>query len=178
MKNFFEGKSSQEISPSLPPGLVKFGEKWVRSQPIAIPGHRSMCYILGKFDTVVEFDDGSYGVIDFKTSQIKGSHIQLYTRQLHAYVYALENPAPGKPHLSPITKLGLLCVEPDDMSKNSGGRISYTGNVSWIECIRDDMRFQEFLGEVLYVLDRPDLPLASSNCGWCKYRENARESLL
>ena len=32
---------------------------------------------------------------------------------LQAYKYALENNREGKPHLSPITKLGIIVFEPD-----------------------------------------------------------------
>jgi len=67
MKNYYEGKSSAEISPELPIGKVTFGEKWVQSQPIILPGHETGCFIRGKFDTVVSFSNGSYAVIDFKT---------------------------------------------------------------------------------------------------------------
>ena len=84
MKDFCEGKRSEEISPELPPGVVMHGEKWVESEPIELPGRTSTCFVRGKFDTVVEFDDGSYGVIDFKTTQTKREHVSLYGRQLHA----------------------------------------------------------------------------------------------
>jgi len=175
MKEFFEDKSTAEISSDLPPGVVKFGEKWVESQPIIIPGHNSQCYIRGKFDTVVEFEDGSYGVIDFKTSEAQSAHIQLYTRQLHAYAYALENPAPGKLSLSPITKLGLLCVEPTRIYRESDGRISYSGEATWIECPRNDDQFLDFIGQVLSVLEQPEPPPPAPSCGWCEYRDIARQ---
>ncbi|MFQ5874584.1 MAG: hypothetical protein ACE5JL_12395, partial [Dehalococcoidia bacterium] len=69
MQRYFAGKSTEEFDPSLPPGVVEFGEKWVESRPISVPGHAATCYIRGKFDTVVKFEDGSYGVIDFKTTE-------------------------------------------------------------------------------------------------------------
>ena len=115
MKQYFSGKSTTDIAPTLPPGVVGFGEQWVESQPISLPDHTSTCFIRGKFDTVVRFEDGSYGVIDFKTSESRSEHVPLYSRQLHAYAYALENAAPGKLQLSPVSRLGLLCVEPSQM---------------------------------------------------------------
>ncbi|MEA3311951.1 MAG: PD-(D/E)XK nuclease family protein [candidate division WOR-3 bacterium] len=178
MKAFFEGKPIDEIATTLPAGVVRFGEKWVESQPIAIPGHTSQCFIRGKFDTVVEFEDGSYGIIDFKTSETKSEHIPLYSRQLHAYAYALENPAPGKLALGPITKLGLLCVEPTHIDRGPDGRISYVGDVAWIECPRNDAQFMDFLGQVLDVLEQPEPPPAASSCGWCRYRNTARRTGL
>jgi ATP-dependent exoDNAse (exonuclease V) beta subunit len=55
--------------------MEQFREKWVESQPISLPGHLSTSYIKGKFDTVVRFEDGSYGVVDFKTSTSKPTHL-------------------------------------------------------------------------------------------------------
>src|SRR5437764_951732 len=108
MKNFYSGKRTHEIAEGIPLGVVKLGENWVTSQPIVVPGRSSTCFVKGKFDKVVRFDDGTYGVIDFKTSQRKSDHVPLYSRQLHAYATALENPAPGTLHLAPVTRLGLL----------------------------------------------------------------------
>jgi hypothetical protein len=178
MKDFFAGKSTAELASELPPGAVHFGEQWVESEPISLPGHSATCFIRGKFDTTVKFDDGSYGVIDFKTSEAKPEHISLYGRQLHAYAYALENPAPGKLRLSPISKLGLLCVEPRQMVQAEQGDYSYLARPAWLECPRDDAAFLAFLGEVLEVVARPEPPAASEKCGWCRYRETARQTRL
>ena len=35
---FYLGRSTADISPTLPPGSVKLREGWVKSEPIAIPG--------------------------------------------------------------------------------------------------------------------------------------------
>jgi hypothetical protein len=178
MKTFFMGKPTGEIAPALPAGVVRLAEKWVQSRPIVVPGHTARCFIRGKIDVLVEFEDGSYGVVDFKTSWTKGSHIPLYSRQLHAYAYALEHPAPGKLALGPISQLGLLCVEPTHMHREPDGGISYVGDVAWIECPRDDAQFMGFLGQVLDVLEQPEPPPAAPACGWCTYRDEARRSGL
>ena len=169
MNEFFEGKSSTLISTELPSGTIRYGESWVESTPITIPGVDSTCFVRGKFDTVVEFDDGSYGVVDFKTSSTRSEHMPLYTRQLHAYAYALENPAPGRLGLAPVKKLGLLCVEPTGMNKDREGKISYLGVPEWIECERNDGEFIRFLTDVVRVLELPETPDASGSCSICKY---------
>ena len=178
MNEFFNGLSSSEVDPSLPPGTVAYGESWVESEPITIPGHTSTCFLRGKFDSVIRFEDGSYGVIDFKTTNTRGHHLPLYSRQLHAYAYALENAAPGKLALSPVTRLGLVCVQPMDISRDAEGRISYIGEVRWIEFNRDDDGFMRFLGEVMDVLELPEPPEASPSCALCKYRDDARRTQL
>lgn len=113
LKSHYDGKPTNELHIDLPPGVVSHGEKWVRSQTIEVPGHESACYINGRFDIVVSFDDGTYGIIDFKTSKPSKESAWTYSRQLHAYAYALEHPALGKLALSLVTKLGLLYFYPD-----------------------------------------------------------------
>lgn len=71
MKTYFEGKSASEFIPNLPPGIIQHGTKTVVSQPIKLAGHALDCYITGRFDTVVRFNDGSYGVVDFKNIHTK-----------------------------------------------------------------------------------------------------------
>jgi CRISPR/Cas system-associated exonuclease Cas4 (RecB family) len=177
MKDFFAGKNTHEIFPGLPPGLVQFGEKWVESQPISLPEHSSICYIRGKFDTVVRFDDSSYGVVDFKTSTPKPTHLAFYGRQLHAYAYALEHAEVSKFSLSPISRLGLLVVEPNEMERTADGRIAYLGEVTWQEVPRDEAAFLLFLGEVMSVLEQPTPPEPAEKCAYCQYRQPTQASL-
>ncbi|HUV29206.1 MAG TPA: PD-(D/E)XK nuclease family protein [Anaerolineales bacterium] len=176
MKEFFYQLPAEEISPALPPGQVAYADKWVYSAPISFPHHSSSCYIRGIFDTVLQFDDQSFAVVDFKTSQPKSEHVAFYSRQLHAYSYALENPHPGKFSLSPITMLGLLCVEPVQMNRTEQGNLAYEGQVTWLECPKDDKTFLEFIDGVLEVLDAPAPPAAHPKCSFCNYRENARQT--
>ena len=178
MKNYFAEKTTRDISPDLPDGTVEFGEKWVQSEPISVPGHQSTCFIRGKFDTVVRFEDDSYGVIDFKTTAMKGGDSSVYSRQLHSYAYSLEHPAPGKLGLAPVTRLGLLCVEPVEMLSFGEGAYAYRAQPTWVECPRDDRAFLGFLGQVLDVLDSPEPPEGSPTCKWCHYRDAARDNLL
>lgn len=174
MKDYFKGRSTAELAPSLPAGVVQHGERWVESQPVQIEGRAAACYLRGKFDTVVQFDDDGYGVVDFKTSEAKPAHLSFYSRQLHAYAYALEHPAPGKLSLQPVTRLGLLVVEPQAMQRTPDGRIAYLGSVTWQEMPRDDAGFLTFLGEVLAVLDSPEPPPPGESCKYCEYRSDAR----
>ena len=178
MKNYYSGKRTEEIAEGVPPGIVTFGEKWVESTPIRFDGHTSTCFVKGKFDTIVQFNDGSYGVIDFKTSQTKSEHVPLYARQLHAYAHALENPKLGNFSVSPVSRLGLLVFEPKKYTQGKTGLVGFAGNVTWIEVKRDDNSFKKFLEAVLDILDLPEPPPSSSECGWCRYREETRSSGL
>ena len=174
MKDFYRGMRCESISPDLPHGVVEFSEKWVQSEVLTIPNQSDTCYIKGKFDSVFKFDDGSYGVVDFKTSSRSDAHIPLYSRQLHAYALALERPAPQRFGLNPVSKLGLLVFEPEAYRQGIDGRASLEGSLSWIGVERDDAAFLGFLSEVLDVLGHSDPPEPNLTCGWCKYRLESR----
>jgi hypothetical protein len=176
MKDHFQGQPTHRMHPSLPPGIVQFGGGRVQSLPISLPGHLESSYILGNFDSILAFDDGSYAVVDFKTSDPKPEHVAFYGRQLHAYTYALENPAPGKFGLRPVNRLGLFIVKPNGMAQQDDGRIAYLGNVTWLEVPRDDVSFFAFLDQVMTVLQGGNPPPASETCTWCQYRNLAREN--
>ena len=178
MKDFFTGRSTSDLSPMLPAGSVKFAEKWVHSQPLAFAGHAGSCYIRGKFDTLVEFEDGTYGIVDFKTSEAKPEHLAFYSRQLHAYAYALEHPSPGGLALSPISRLGLLCVEPISLMQEGIDSLSFEGKVTWQECPKDEKSFLEFILLVVNTLEMAEPPKKGKNCSYCDYREAARLNSL
>ncbi len=172
-KVFYADKRTEEFCPQLPPGIVLYGEKWVQSQPIGSSAYHS-CFIKGKFDAVVKFDDGSYGVIDFKTASPSDEKAEMYGRQLHAYSYALENPSDGALHLTPISKLGLIFFEPDIFEQQSLERQIFSGRVVWIEVARNDEAFRGFISEVMQVLVMETPPKASSDCAWCQYRDKMK----
>jgi CRISPR/Cas system-associated exonuclease Cas4 (RecB family) len=169
LKDHYTGKGTQEVHPALAPGVVKYGEQWVRSEPIRVPGHDATCFINGRFDIVTDFSDGSYGVIDFKTGNPKEEYAELYGRQLHAYAYALEHPARGALHLSPVTQLGLLYFYPSRVNQVHIEDLSYEADISWIPIKKDEERFLRFIGEVLAVLESPRPPAPSPTCMWCAY---------
>ena len=169
LKDHYDGKPTNELHVDLPSGVVSHGEKWVRSQNIKLSNHESTCYINGRFDIVLSFDDGSYGIIDFKTSNPSKDSANMYSRQLHAYAYALEHPAANALALSPITKLGLLYFYPDNINQQSVDRLNYGAEIVWVEVEKDEEGFLNFIDGVLDVLELPEAPGCSSSCQWCGY---------
>lgn len=166
-KDYYSGRRTEEFCPELPPGVVKYGERRVDSQVLTFPGLESACHISGRFDIVVAFDSGSYGVIDFKTREEGEEPTAMYGRQLQAYAYALEHPAPGALELRPITKLGLLYFSPTSCELR-GARQALSGPLAWVEVQRDDDAFNEFLREVVTLLDSPlPEPQTCEMCAHC-----------
>jgi hypothetical protein len=169
LKNYYDGKHTGELHIALPPGVVSYGEQWVRSEIIRLPNHNATCYVNGRFDIVVSFEDATYGVIDFKTGNPNMEWKNLYGRQLHAYAYSLEHPAPGALALSPVTRLGLLYFYPSAISQQSIERLSYEAEITWIEVEKNEQNFLGFIDEVLDVLESPEAPQCSPDCQWCNY---------
>ena len=175
MKNYFEGKSPKDITMDLPDGKVEFGDKWIQSKNFSDKKTGNKCFIKGKTDTVLGFEDKTYGVVDFKTTSVKESNIKKYSRQLHSYALALENAAEGKPSLSPITKIGLFVVEPEKLIKNEKNEYLFENAVSWQEIKRNDEIFLEFLREVMSLLSQDKIPSAGRYCSYCKYIKNYKD---
>ena len=169
LKNHYDGKRTDELHPDLPPGVVAYAEKHVKSRSIRFPGYDSSCFINGRFDIVIRFDDGSYGVVDFKTGKSNEASVELYSCQLHAYAYALEHPAPGALSLSPVTKMGLLYFYPSEISQTSVERLSYEAEIQWVEVDKNEEDFLKFIEGVLGVLDCDEIPDPSEDCQWCDY---------
>ncbi len=169
LKNHYHGKHTSELHAALPPGTISYGERWVKSQAIRLPHRRVACYISGRFDIAVSFEDGTYAVIDFKTGNPDSEWGAVYGRQLHAYAYCLEHPAPNALALSPVSRLGLLYFYPSAISQHCLERVSYEADVTWIEIEKDEEGFLAFLDEALHLLESPDPPEPSSTCQWCNY---------
>lgn len=169
LKNHYDGKRTSELHKDIPAGVVSHGEKRVCSKAIQVPEFQHTCYISGRFDIVVRFDDETYGVIDFKTGNPKEEYNELYARQLHAYAYALENAVLGHLSLSPVTKLGLLYFHPEKTKQDNVEQLLYESNIHWIETSKNDEGFLEFIKEVLSILELPTPPPPSPDCPWCNY---------
>jgi hypothetical protein len=168
-KDHYSGRRTEEFCPQLPPGIVTYGEQKVQSIPIKFDDLESTCFIAGRFDVVAELDDGSFAVMDFKTANPSEDKVEMYSRQLHAYAFALENPAQGALKLHPISRMGLLFYIPDRCEYTGNDRQVLAGQMSWHEVKRDDAAFHRFLHEVVALLDGP-LPEADpEQCDWCAY---------
>ena len=174
MKDIYLGGSTKKISAELPEGKSIMSGRWVTSEPCNFGDHENTAYLSGIFDTLVMFDDGTYGIVDFKTTKPSPGQVDFYSRQLHAYAYALEHPAPGKLSYNPISRLGLLCFDPSKMDEAPAGTLSLSGPATWVEIPLNTAGFESFMGEVLTLLEQPQIPDANPDCSFCAYRDSAR----
>lgn len=177
-KDYYSGRRTEDICSSLPPGVVTYGEKWVRSSTLELSGCSSTCHINGRFDIVAQLDDGSFAVLDFKTGSPSEEKSEMYARQLQAYAVALENPAKGELKLRPVSKLGLLYFIPDKCAQPMMTRQILEGELHWVGIERDDAAFMGFLEEVVRLLDGPLPEPQPDICEWCAYRERTGHLLV
>ena len=180
LKACVDGRRTETLAPEMPAGVFELDERWVESRPLDVhlPDTVLHCLVRGRLDTVVRLDDGGWAVVDFKTSERAPERVALDARQLHAYAWALEHPAPGALALGPVTRLGLLLFEPEKFAREGDGLGALTGGLSWIEIPRDDAMLFGFLAEVLSVLERAEPPGGAPLCEWCVYRDASRRTGL
>ena len=117
----------REFIPKLQKGTFIAKEQWLESQPLP---SKHKCYILGKFDLLVQFGDGTYGVIDLKITEPKKEDLVRYQPQLHAYKFAFEHPVKNEP--IGISKMGLLIISPGDVVMHKGRAVFHT-KPYWVE---------------------------------------------
>jgi len=177
LKEYYDGKRTEELHPGLPPGIVKYGERHIGSKIFSFENHRDTCYIKGRFDVVLEFDDGTYGVIDYKTGNPEGGASKLYGRQLHSYAYALENPAPGSLNLAPVSMMGLLYFHPTSVSQKNLKSLSFDSDIHLINVERNNKEYLRFIEDALGLLESPQPPESAIDCQWCEYLKRKQKLL-
>jgi hypothetical protein len=169
MKAFYLGRPTEVVAPGMPAGVIDQTDRWVRSVGLTLPGGSVVSEIRGSLDALVHRDDGTLAVVDFKTAEPNADHAVTYSRQLHAYALALEQPCSGP--AATVSALGLLCFLPDVFG--GGETATLTGQVEWFAIERDDPSFFRFLIEVTSVLEEAEPPPASPTCMWCRWKRAA-----
>jgi hypothetical protein len=86
---WYRDKTLAEFSPRLPSGQIFRFNKRVTSLPLLLNGRITPFVLSGKYDFLLRYDDGSFGIIDTKLSSSLGK-AGLYWPQLAAYRHILE----------------------------------------------------------------------------------------
>jgi hypothetical protein len=166
MKRSYQGKRTDLLVPGAPAGVIDRLDRWVQSAPIAVPGSERALALRGRLDALVSCDDGTNGLIDFKTSAPGDAAGTRYATQLHAYALALGQPSSGRP--IEISTMGLLCFAPDGFVPY-GPRASLSGELQWVPIARNDKAFTALLTNIVNLLNHPNPPPAAQNCRWCQH---------
>ena len=167
----FRRASMQDLEPSLKPGVVKQWGQWVKSSPITINGFETRWKILGIYDLLGHYTDGTVGIIDCKVSDSDRDNGNFYAPQLEAYAYALENPDRGKPFS--VSSMGLLIwklagvteTAQSELASNSHG---FGVNQIYVPVERDSNRFTQILEELITTIEG-GMPEPGADCNLCNY---------
>lgn len=160
-KRYFVGKPSTVLSPGLAAGVVQPGLR-VASVPVFLGGVELR--VAGSLDALVAFEDGSAGVVDFKTTSPRPGLAEAYRPQLNAYAWALRHPAQGAPRR--VSRLGLLVVSHDDLVATTAGLVN-TVSTTWVDVDDDPAWFEGLLGEVAELAAHPEAAPSNPGCAWC-----------
>jgi hypothetical protein len=161
----------QDIDPTLKPGVVKQWGQWVKSAPITINGFETRWKLMGIYDLLGHYEDGSVGIIDCKVSDSERDNGSFYAPQLEAYAYALENPDRGKPF--PVSSMGLLIwklagvteTAPSELASSTHG---FGVNQMYVPVERDTARFNAILEELISTIEG-GMPQSGPECNLCNY---------
>ena len=167
----FRRASMQSISPALKPGVVKQWGQWVKSAPITINGFETRWKILGIYDLLGHYEDGSVGIIDCKVSDSDRDNGPFYAPQLEAYAHALEHPDKGRPFT--VSSMGLLIwklagvtqTAPTEIASNTHG---FATNQRYVPVERDTAQFNSLLEELISTIEG-GMPNPGPECQTCTY---------
>lgn len=172
-ENYFKGVETQYLHPDIPAGVVVDRGGQVLSIPIEIDGRTTHISIKGIYDLLVEFPDGTYGVIDCKI-QAKGiDKSKFYSPQLEAYAYALEHPKHGE--AKEISSLGIYAWSlPQSAHGNVNIGFVFKLEHNWFPIERNPEAFISRLREFIQMIDGP-MPASAENCEQCRYLNTRAE---
>lgn len=168
-KAAFQGGMLSDIHPSLPRGRIVASNVWCQSTYVEYPELNYQHYIKGVLDSIMQMEDGSYQIIDFKTSDTS-AYAKLYEHQLHAYAYSLLNPMNSydKIEYFPISGIGLIIFDPDlGFEVTDGGIGSLKGTLTWKPLEYSMDNFIEFMHEFAKNVASDEEPDFSSKCPYC-----------
>lgn len=162
----FRRASMQDLDPALAPGVVKQWGQWVKSSPLVIAGRTTTWKILGIYDLLAHYEDGSVGIIDCKVSDSDRDNGNFYAPQLEAYAHALENPDKGKPF--PVSSMGLLVWKLNGVTPAADGTYGFGVTQHYLPVERDSKKFHALLEELVDVIEG-EFPDAGPECPTCNY---------
>ena len=162
----FRRASMPDLDPQLAPGVVKQWGQWVKSSPLVIAGRTTTWKILGIYDLLAHYEDGSVGIIDCKVSDSDRDNGEFYAPQLEAYAHALENPDRGKPF--PVSSMGLLVWKLNGVTPTADGAYGFGVTQHYLPVERDSKKFSALLEELVDVIEG-EFPDAGPECPTCNY---------
>lgn len=160
MRTTYQGKSSLKLTGK--EGTFDTKEYRLLSNPLSISDGLTIQFSC-KTDCIINFEDQTAGILDFKTSEVKEAKVELYAPQLYAYREAY-------PH-KPVSRMGLLCQSPSDQAVEIDGRIHLAMNEMWIEIPINEEYWAGFKKDLIGLLLTPFPEVeGKAKCPHCEYQ--------
>ncbi len=190
-KNRFQDLSTKEMFSNLPDGKFyktvnsveaksrkknnesQFKEmelpSFIRSDTLKDNKSREF-FLAGKPDLVVKFDDGTYGILDFKTTS-EDDKTQAYKHQLEAYAQIFEKPgATGvakTPRLFPISYMGLMQFTPKEIFEHNDMNYKQNFNINHYKLKRNTEEFYVHVTSLIDIILEEKMPTFNNRCSIC-----------
>ncbi|KPL01240.1 MAG: hypothetical protein AMJ91_00900 [candidate division Zixibacteria bacterium SM23_73_3] len=163
----------------LPSWLKELGDL---GKPVKVPHYSKFCIVdektdvklTGMPDEILQREDGSHFIIDYKTSKFtktQDSLLPVYEVQLNAYAYI------GKRQgFDPVSGIALVYMEPqtdlvqeelDSKLWENGFLMGFAGHVLQLK-LEDELKIPSLLKEVRRIYDQKSPPPGDQDCRDCK----------
>lgn len=146
------------------PAVEFIAKEKVVSKPAEHGG--SLLAISGFTDRRVRLEDGTVGVLDYKTSTPRMDGMARFWRAMSAYQYAIEN----CDNPETVTLLSLVVFSPEGfrLRKENNTQAFYTGNLRRQDIEIDREKFAKFLEGVGKMVAMEEMP-PSGSCDVCRH---------
>ena len=175
-KSFFINKDTSFISEKLSKGrFLQENELPKKISSSLLKDNKGRDFkLVGIPDLVIEFEDKTYGIIDFKTTKISDRKADFYKFQLEAYATIFEHPGEinsiKTPLLSPVNKLGILQFDPLKIENKNGMNCNCIFDMGYVEL--ENRIYEKLIDRVTLALDillMNEPPLINENCNDCAF---------
>lgn len=170
MTQCFDNQPVSLISEDLKDGIVTLGQAKVQSKPIPCKDFDCEIILSGRVDSLIQFDDGTMGILDFKTTEPYQGSAEIYFNQLMSYLVTLEHNDESVNKHYEVTDIGLCYFTPDEFINIDQMKYSLGGNVKWAPLEIDKKKFKNFLKDVAKLLSSDEAPAPGEKCQFCNYK--------
>ena len=178
---YYKDKNTSDLTKELPKGRIMNKEELPgRVVSETLSDNKGRNFILGgRPDIVIKFDQGGYGIIDFKTTKISDDKSENYKYQLEAYAQIFTKPGSTKskktPLLNPITHMGILQFDPSDIQSHNDQSCDMRMNISYSPLKRDEKDFFENITKIIDIINTTSIPDFTENCNYCNFFKQQME---
>jgi len=168
-----------ESHSTIPKWLQSFGEL---NKPVKSPSHASFfiidsdtnIHLTGAADEIIQRNDGSYFIVDYKTAKFTGNQdrlLPIYEVQLNAYAYISNKTA-----FNPVSGIGLVYFEPktdltvqtlDNVLMDDGFKLPFSAKLLPLK-LQPDKIIPPLLKKVREIVDLNSPPDRTFGCDDCE----------